>query len=157
MATSGPYTQSVWFKTTTNVGGGIMGFSNVATGAGSGENRAIWMDNDGKVAFGIRRGTVGNPTNTFVRSTATYNDGKWHQAVATFDGSRISLYMDGVLNETLGVTNVVDTGAGVPPGRATSTWRTSTPCSARTSTARRCRCPTSSAAASTRLRSTRSR
>ncbi len=110
MATSGPYTQSVWFKTTTNVGGAIMGFSNVATGAGSRENRAIWMDNDGKVAFGIRRGTVGNPTNTFVRSTATYNDGKWHQAVATFNGSRISLYMDGVLNETLGVTNVVDTG-----------------------------------------------
>jgi hypothetical protein len=106
------FTQSVWFKTTTNVGGAIMGFSNAATGPGSLDNRAIWMDNDGKVVIGIRRGSVSNPTNTFVRSSATYNDGKWHQAVATFDGTRLSLYLDGALTGTLGVTNVTATGAG---------------------------------------------
>ncbi len=106
------FTESVWFKTTTQVGGAIMGFSNAATGPGYLENRPIWMDNDGKVAIGIRRGVPSNPTSTFVRSTSTYNDGKWHHAVATFDGSRLSLYVDGVLTGTLGVTNVTATGAG---------------------------------------------
>ena len=106
------FTESVWFKTTTNVGGAIMGFSNAATGAGTLDNRALWMDNDGKVVIGIRRGSVTNPTNTFVRSPATFNDGKWHQAVATFDGTRLSLYVDGALAGTLGVTNVTATGVG---------------------------------------------
>jgi Concanavalin A-like lectin/glucanases superfamily/Domain of unknown function (DUF5122) beta-propeller len=106
------FTESVWFKTTTDHGGAIIGLSNAATGIGYSENRVIWMDNDGKVAFGIRRGNVNSPTNTFVRSTSTYNDGSWHQAVATMDGARISLYLDGTLVGTLGVTNVIATGAG---------------------------------------------
>jgi len=106
------FTESVWFKTTTNVGGAIMGFSDAATGPGALDNRAIWMDNDGKVVIGIRRGSVSNPTNTFVRSSATFNDGKWHQAVATFNGTRLSLYLDGALTGTLGVTNVTAVGAG---------------------------------------------
>lgn len=106
------FTESVWFKTTTDVGGAIMGVSNTATGPGDLANRAIWMDNDGKVVIGIRRGAISNPTNTFVRSSATYNDGKWHQAIATFDGTRLSLYLDGALTGTLGVTNVTSTGAG---------------------------------------------
>ena len=106
------FTESVWFKTTTNVGGAIMGFSNAATGPGSLDNRALWMDNDGKVVIGIRRGSVSSPSNAFVRSSATYNDGKWHQAVATFNGTRLSLYVDGALTGSLGVTNVTATGAG---------------------------------------------
>jgi hypothetical protein len=106
------FSQSVWFKTTTQVGGAIMGFSDQPKGPGSKDNRAIWMDNDGKVGFGIRRGSVSNPSRAFVRSDLTYNDGKWHQAIATYDGSRIALYMDGVQVASLGVTSVVPTGAG---------------------------------------------
>ena len=55
---------------------------------------------------------MSSPSNAFVRSSATYNDGKWHQAVATFNGTRLSLYLDGALTGTLGVTNVTATGAG---------------------------------------------
>jgi hypothetical protein len=89
-----------------------MGFSDQATGPGTRDNRAIWMDNDGKVGFGIRRGNVSNPSRAFVRSSLTYNDGNWHQAVGTYDGSRIRLYLDGVEVGSLGVTNVVATGPG---------------------------------------------
>jgi hypothetical protein len=106
------FTQSIWFRTTTQTGGAIMGFSNQPTGPGTLDNRAIWMDNDGKVAFGIRRGNASNPTRAFVRSPRTYNDGKWHQAVATFNGARIALYLDGIRVASLGVTNVIATGPG---------------------------------------------
>jgi hypothetical protein len=89
-----------------------MGFSNQPTGPGALDNRAIWMDNDGKIGFGIRRGNASNPSRAFVRSSLTYNDGKWHQAVGTYDGSRIVLYLDGIPVGSLGVTNVVATGPG---------------------------------------------
>ncbi len=92
------FSESVWFKTTSNHGGSIMGFSNAATGAGTANNRAIWMDNDGKVAFGILTQRVGrDPRPSFVRSAVTYNDGNWHHVTGTFDGTSISLYLDGVL------------------------------------------------------------
>ncbi len=106
------FSQSVWFKTTTERGGAIMGFSTSPTGSGVLDNRAIWMDNDGKVAVGIRRGSAANPTSALVRSQVTYNDGKWHQAVATFNGTRMSLYMDGTLVGSLGITNVIAPGSG---------------------------------------------
>jgi hypothetical protein len=106
------FSQSVWFKTTTQTGGAIMGFSNQPTGPGTLDNRAMWMDNDGKVGFGVRRGNASNPSRAFVRSTHTYNDGKWHQAVGTYDGSRIRLFVDGFEVASLGVTSVVATGPG---------------------------------------------
>ncbi len=54
------------------------------------------MDNDGKVGFGIRRGSTFNPGMTFVQSPGTYNDGLWHQATAVFNGTNtMTLYMDG--------------------------------------------------------------
>lgn len=106
------FTQSVWFKTTTQVGGTIMGFSNMPSGAGSRDNRVLWMDNDGKIGFGIRRGNPSNPSSTFIRSGFTYNDGRWHQAVVTFNGTALALYLDGVPSASMGVTNVVDAGSG---------------------------------------------
>ncbi len=107
------FTQSVWFRTTTERGGAIMGFSDAQTGTGLRDNRAIWMDNDGKVAFGIRRGNAANPGNSFVRSPGTYNDGSWHQAAAVFNGTNnITLYMDGVMVGTSSITQPFVPGPG---------------------------------------------
>jgi hypothetical protein len=83
-----------------------MGLSNAATGAGTANNRALWMDNDGKVGFGVltleppdpdEPDEVNDPEPNFVRSAVTYNDGRWHHAVGTFSGTHIRLYVDGVL------------------------------------------------------------
>jgi hypothetical protein len=106
IAPTAAFTQSVWFNTTTERGGAIMGFSNTQTGVtGTNENRAIWMDDDGKVVFGIRAGRGTNPGTTFSRSLGTYNDGKWHQAVGVYNGTNnISLYLDGQLVGTTAVT-----------------------------------------------------
>jgi hypothetical protein len=102
---TGAFTESVWFKTTTEVGGAIMGFSDVQTGAGSFDNRAIYMDNDGKLEFAIRRGSVTNPGASFIRSLGTYNDGEWHNAVGVFNGTNnITFYVDGASVGTLNIT-----------------------------------------------------
>ena len=102
------FTESVWFKTTTILGGAIMGFSDAQTGAGAVDNRAVWMDNDGKVVFGIRRGNVLNPGNSFVRSLGMYNDGNWHQAAGVYDGAAsISLYLDGKLIGSTAITQQI--------------------------------------------------
>lgn len=99
------YTESVWFNTTTNRGGAILGFTDAQTGVGTRDNRAIWMDNDGKVATGVRRGNANNPSMSFARSLGTYNDGQWHQAAAVFNGTNnLSLYMDGTLVAQTAVT-----------------------------------------------------
>jgi Concanavalin A-like lectin/glucanases superfamily len=45
------------------------------------------------------RDNAGNVLN-IASINATYNDGKWHQVVATYSGNLLSLYVDGVLNST---------------------------------------------------------
>jgi hypothetical protein len=97
---SASFSHSVWFKTTTEVGGAIMGHSDAAGGPGTANHRALWMDNDGKLGFGVLVAEIDDPEDVepqFVRSMARYNDGAWHHAVGTFDGTTISLYVDGVL------------------------------------------------------------
>jgi hypothetical protein len=93
------FSYSVWFKTTTERGGALMGVSDAATGPGTASNRALWMDNDGKLAFGVLAAEADDPTDvepSFVRGRARYNDGEWHYAVATFNGRAITLFVDGV-------------------------------------------------------------
>jgi hypothetical protein len=68
------FTLSAWFKTTTNQGGKIIGFGNAQTGSSSDYDRHIYMDNSGKVYFGVSNG----PLNVLTSSTS-YNDGIWHQ------------------------------------------------------------------------------
>lgn len=114
------FSESIWFKTTTQNGGALLGFSDAQTGVGTNDNRAIWMDNDGKVAFGVRLDSTPVPPSTrpgpslsFLRSPGTYNDGRWHQAVAVFDGTAsITLYMDGVSVGTAALARPLATGAG---------------------------------------------
>jgi hypothetical protein len=89
------YTESAWFNTTTTHGGKIIGFGNQQSGNSSNYDRHVYMENSGQLTFGVWTGT----TNTATSSSA-YNDGKWHQMVATqgFDGMK--LYVDGQLVAT---------------------------------------------------------
>jgi hypothetical protein len=92
------FSQAVWFRTTSETGGTLMGSSDAPTGPGTANHRAMWMDNDGKVAFGMLVAEADDPEDVeaqFVRSPARYNDGRWHHAVATFNGRTIALYVDG--------------------------------------------------------------
>lgn len=84
-------TISAWFKTTTNQGGRIVGFGNMQTGASTSYDKHIYMDNSGKIYFGIYNGTY-----NVLASTATYNDGVWHQVTGRLFSTGMKLYVDGV-------------------------------------------------------------
>jgi hypothetical protein len=97
---SSSFTESAWFDTSTLTGGDILGTSSSQTGTGGSNNDVVWMDNDGQIVFAVNTPPVtfgGFPgfTNTTVRSPRSYDDGRWHQVVATYNGSTMSLYVDG--------------------------------------------------------------
>ncbi len=87
-----PYSMELWFNSTSNAGGKLMGFGNSTTGVSTQYDRHVYMTNDGRLVFGAYPGGV-----QAVSSAGTYNDGAWHHVVATHGGSGMSLYVDGTL------------------------------------------------------------
>ncbi|MFC6234442.1 PKD domain-containing protein [Leucobacter soli] len=93
----GPNTFSVevWFNTTTNRGGKLIGFGNAASGTSTSYDRHIYMQNDGKLVFGVYSGAEFKIT-----SPGSYNNGQWHHAVGTISPNGMRFYVDGVLMGT---------------------------------------------------------
>lgn len=87
---TGTMSAEVWFKTTTTSGGKIFGFENSPTGYGNNYDKHLYMTNDGRLVWGSWIGSA-----AIVTSPGSYNDGVWHQAVTTLDGSGRKLYVDG--------------------------------------------------------------
>lgn len=106
------FSQSVWFRTTTPFGGALLGFSNAQFGAATNTDRVVFMENDGKVVFAMRSSATVPTRFVAVRSPYTLRDGRWHQVVATFDGSTMSLYVDGFLAGTAALATPQDPGVG---------------------------------------------
>lgn len=99
----------LWFKTTTNQGGRLMGFGNAQTGTSSNYDRQIYMMNDGQLTFGVYNSGI-----KFIESPDVYNDGQWHYAVATEGPSGMTFYVDGQL---------IGTNANTTPQSYTGYWR----------------------------------
>ena len=93
------YSQEAWFRTTTTTGGKIIGFGSAATGLSTNYDRHVWMLNDGKIAFGANTGV-----RNIVTSPTAYNNGQWHQVVATQGADGMKLYLDGQLVGSNAVT-----------------------------------------------------
>jgi len=87
---------SIWFKTTVASGRKLIGFETGQTGTASiSYDRHLSMGTDGKIYFGWYPGSI-----TTVASLSTLNDGQWHHAVGTHNGSNGILYIDGVYQGT---------------------------------------------------------
>ncbi|MFF4248813.1 DNRLRE domain-containing protein [Streptomyces sp. NPDC001822] len=90
-----PYSVETWFRTTSTTGGRIVGYgNNIGTARGhtsSISDKLVYLTNDGRLAFGVQSGAA-RPT---ITSSASYNDGAWHHAVATQGPSGMVLYVDG--------------------------------------------------------------
>lgn len=89
------FSVEVWFKTTTQRGGKLIGFGSAATGLSDTFDRHIYMDDSGRLVFGTWHGGAATVT-----SPASYNDGAWHMAVGTLGQEGLKLYVDGVLVES---------------------------------------------------------
>ncbi|MEC5180616.1 PKD domain-containing protein [Arthrobacter sp. CG_A4] len=85
------FTAEAWFKTTSTSGGKILGFGASATGNSGGYDRHIYMDNDGRIWFGVYPGGVQT-----LSTGNTYNDGQWHQVTASLGADGMRLFIDGV-------------------------------------------------------------
>ena len=86
------YSEEMWFKTTTTEGGYLMGFGTSRKGQSVSRDRQVWISDDGQLNFGI---FDGQPLT--IQSPGSYNDGKWHQVVATQGPDGLNLYVDGQL------------------------------------------------------------
>ncbi|MDR6971731.1 PKD domain-containing protein [Leifsonia shinshuensis] len=84
------FTVSAWFNTTSTSGGKIIGFGNANVGTSSGYDRHVYMDNSGRIWFGVYPGGVQT-----LNSAAGLNDGQWHQVTASLGSNGMRLYIDG--------------------------------------------------------------
>jgi len=93
-AIQGPnsFTSQAWIKTTTTSGGKIIGFGGSSTGNSGSYDRHVYMDNAGHIFFGVYPNGVAT-----VNSSATYNDGQWHQITASLGPDGMKLYVDAKL------------------------------------------------------------
>ncbi len=90
--TTGPsvYSEELWFKTTTGSGGKLIGFGDQQSGLSSNYDRHVYMLDAGQLVFGVWTGQANTIT-----TANNYNDGTWHQVVATQGGDGMALYVDG--------------------------------------------------------------
>ncbi len=89
-----PTTFSVesWFNTTSTNGGRIVGFGSSQDQWSNNYDRFVYMFSDGRLRFG-----VWGPGEQVIDTPRSYNDGDWHQVVATFGANGMALYVDGQL------------------------------------------------------------
>ncbi|MEV5053183.1 PKD domain-containing protein [Arthrobacter sp. LAR12-1-1.1] len=92
------FSTEAWFRTGTNVGGEIIGYGNSQTGLSADFDRNVYMDNAGRLSFGVRpTGTSGTASRITVSTTKTFNDNQWHHVVATLGPNGMQLFLDGAL------------------------------------------------------------
>ena len=92
LAIPNDFTEEIWFKTTTKVGGFIMGFGDSPTGNSPNYDRLVYMTNDGRLVYGVFLAPCFPVT-----SAASYNDGRWHHVAASLGPAGTELYVDGNL------------------------------------------------------------
>ena len=92
-ATNAPdaFTVETWVRTTTSRGGKLVGFGNRASGTSTTADRHLYMDNAGRLFFGMQSSAVQT-----VNGPKAYNDGAWHHVVGTYGSGTMTLYVDGV-------------------------------------------------------------
>jgi hypothetical protein len=97
------YSTELWFKTTTTSGGKLVGFGNARTGLSSNYDKHVYLTDDGRLAFGVY-----NNGFDILYSPAGFNDGQWHQVVASQGPAGMRLYAD---NQLVG-SNAVSANQG---------------------------------------------
>ncbi|MFI5240419.1 MAG: LamG domain-containing protein [Candidatus Saccharimonadia bacterium] len=100
------YSFSMWFKTSTITGGQLIGFGSAQTGNSTTHDRQVYMSNDGKLHF--EAGASG----AVVNSTLAYNDGVFHQVIASMGSTGMNLYVDGKSDGTPNANTTSISGSG---------------------------------------------
>jgi PKD repeat protein len=94
------YSAELWFKTTSTSGGKLIGYGSANTGTSANNyDRSVYLDNSGHLIFGVTNtgASLTSSANSMAAlvSPSTYNNGQWHQVVATLSAAGMVLYADG--------------------------------------------------------------
>lgn len=84
------YSSEIWFRTSSDKGGALLGFGNKSSEFDSQKDRLVYVSQDGKVNYALFPGEVKH-----IASPKSYNDGQWHHVVTTLGADGMSLYVDG--------------------------------------------------------------
>lgn len=87
------FTTQVWLRTTTTRGGRVLGFGDLQTGTSGHRDRHLYMDNAGRLVFGVRDQAGALRT---ITSPLPYNNGQWHLVNTRMGPAGMALYVDGV-------------------------------------------------------------
>lgn len=88
------FSTQLWFRTSTNRGGRLLGFGDLQNGNSGHRDRHLYMNNAGQLVFGVR--AQNNSTRTITTSQA-YNNNQWYMVTATMGPSGMALYVNGSL------------------------------------------------------------
>lgn len=91
------FSLSLWFNTTTDSGGKLIGFGVVPGLTDTSRDRHVWMDDTGQVHFGVYPNQGTAPFRKAVLTApGRWNDGTWHHLAAVLSPSAgLSLHLDG--------------------------------------------------------------
>ncbi|MFD5277259.1 PKD domain-containing protein [Pseudarthrobacter sp. NPDC058362] len=92
----GSFTTEAWIRTNSISGGRIIGYGNTVTGVSADYDRHVYMDNLGRIFFGVRpAGSTG--TRLTVNTTLVFNNNLWHHVVATLGPNGMQIVVDGTV------------------------------------------------------------
>lgn len=87
-------------------------------------NYGIWMNSAEKIVAGFETSAGAD---RYVTSANKYNDGQWHYAVVTNDGSTVRLYIDGIQIATKSTSGAAPESSGTKPVRIGANSRVTPP------------------------------
>lgn len=87
----GNFSASIWFRTTSNEGGKLFGYESSRTGSSDHYDRHLYMDNDGRLHFGM----IVNDQHHVLSTEYTFNDSRWHHATVVYHENEMRLFVDG--------------------------------------------------------------
>jgi large repetitive protein len=93
------WSTELWFRTTTTHGGKLIGFGSSKTGDSGSYDKHVYMTDNGRLVLGVWNGQADTIT-----TSGSFNDGQWHQVVATQGAAGMALYVDGAVAGTSPVT-----------------------------------------------------
>jgi hypothetical protein len=91
---------------------------------GQNMNYGIWMTSTEKIRGGFETSSAADH---FVTSANSFNDGQWHYAVITYDGSNVRLYIDGAQVATKSTSGASPETSGTKPVRIGANSRVTPP------------------------------
>ncbi|MCX4697559.1 LamG domain-containing protein [Streptomyces sp. NBC_01373] len=106
-ATPSAYSLELWFKTTTTTGGKLIGFANKVQLTSTSYDKHLYLNNAGRLYFGVYTGTVRT-----INTTQSFSDGAWHHVVATQGSGGLRLYVDGTLRASNALVTTSENRSG---------------------------------------------